>query len=49
MDFSDREFSGDVDAVRDANPPVSCDPPTLEVRAGRPAALLWLHTLLFSI
>ena len=25
-----REFPGDVDAVRDANPHVSCDPPTLE-------------------
>ena len=25
-----REFPGDVDAVRDADPPVSCDPPTLE-------------------
>ena len=26
----DREFPGDYDAVRDADPPVSCDPPTLE-------------------
>ena len=25
-----REFPGVVDAVRDADPPVSCDPPTLE-------------------
>ena len=30
-----REFPGDVNAVRDADPPVSCDPPTLEVRAER--------------
>ena len=26
----DREFPGDVDAVRDADPPVSCDTPNLE-------------------
>ena len=30
MDPSDREIPGDFDAVRDADPPVSCDPPALE-------------------
>ena len=30
VDEPDREFLGDVDAVRNAEPPVSCDPPTLE-------------------
>ena len=30
MEPPDREFPGDVDAVQDADPPVSCDPHTLE-------------------
>ena len=34
VDPHGREFSGNVDAVRDADHPVNCDPPTLEETRG---------------